>query len=398
MGNHHPIPTPETNGCVWLAGEASGDYIASLVIPEVARRMKNAPQYGVGGSRMAGAGFHAWYDVRELSVRGYVEVLSHLPRLVSLRSELVRRFAESNPQVFVGVDSPDFNLGVETQLRRRGIPTVHFVSPSIWAWRPERIETIRQAADHVLLVFPFEKAIYEKAGVSATYVGHPLANVIPMTPDTEGARKEFGIADGLPVITVMPGSRIDEVEGCAAAFFGAVEKVLHRCCSTGAHVLIPAATEEARAKIIFVASLYPRLAQRMIIRVGASHRMIEAADAVLVASGTASLECALYKKPMVVGYKMPRLTGIIMQKKGLVRCVSLPNILMGGHVVPEFLQYFCEADPISYALEDALTNEKRRAELVEQFSKLHEDLTADTPNLAADVILSMASRRASRAA
>lgn len=394
MGNHHPIPTPEKNGAVWLAGEASGDFIASLVLPEVARRMKGAPQYGVGGPRMVEAGFHAWHDIRELSVRGYVEVLSHLPRLMRLRSDLVRRFADSMPQVFVGVDAPDFNLGVEEQLRRRGIPTVHFVSPSIWAWRPERIHAIRRSADHVLLVFPFEEALYKRAGIPATYVGHPLANVIPKEPDTAGARCDFGIEDDKPVVTVMPGSRIDEVNGCGPAFFEAVDKVLHRLGDM--HVLIPAADEAARAKIIFTASRFARLAQTMKVEIGRSHRMIEAADAVLCASGTASLECALYKKPMVVGYKMPALTGLIMQRKALVHCVSLPNILMGEKVVPEFLQYFCEADPISYALEDAITNETRRKELEERFARLHEDLTADTPNLAANVILEMASRCASR--
>ncbi len=391
MGTHQPILTPEKNGAVWLAGESSGDFIASLVLPEVERRMKGAPQYGIGGPRMRAVGFHSWYDINELNVRGYVEVLSHLPHLIKLRSELARRFADSMPQVFVGVDSPDFNLTIEERLRRRGIPTVHFVSPAIWAWRPERIHAIRRAVDHMLLVFPFEEELYKRAGISATYVGHPLASVIPMTPDTKGARAEFGLAeDDLPVVTVMPGSRIDEVKGCAPAFFGAVEKLLHRLGDM--HVLIPAVDERARASIIFQAGQYARLAQRMIVRIGGSHRMIEAADAVLVASGTASLEAALYKKPMVVGYKMPALTGLIMQKKGLVHHVSLPNILMGENVVPEFLQYFCEADQISYALEDALTNESRRKMLEERFVKLHESLKADTANLAADVIMEMASR------
>lgn len=392
MGNHHLVPTPEKNGAIWLAGEASGDFIASLVIPEVARRMQGAPQYGVGGPRMVEAGFHAWHDIRELSVRGYVEVLSHLPRLVRLRSDLVRRFADSMPQVFVGVDAPDFNLGLEAKLRRKGVPVVHFVSPSIWAWRPERIQDVRRAVDHMLLVFPFEVDLYKRAGIPATYVGHPLANVIPMEPDTMGARREFKVDDGLPVVTLMPGSRIDEVKGCGPAFFDAVEKVLHRLGDM--HVLIPVADEKARADVIFHASLRPRLAKFMKIAVGKSHRMIEAADAVLVASGTAALECALYKKPMVVGYKMPALTGMIMQKKALIRHVSLPNILLGENVVPEFLQYFCEADPISYALEDAITNDVRRKELQERFSALHESLIADTPNLAADVIMEMTKRRA----
>ena len=389
MGIQSSIPTLERNGAIWLAGEASGDFIASLVIPEVAKRMDGAPQYGVGGDKMRAVGFRAWYDVRELSVRGYMEVLTHLPRLLSLRKDLITRFGDSMPQVFVGVDAPDFNLGVEEKLRRRGIPTVHFVSPSIWAWRPERIQNIRRAVDHMLLVFPFEEEIYRKAGIPATFVGHPLAGIIPMEPDTMGARQHFGLPDdGLPVITVMPGSRVDEVKGCGPVFFEAVERLLQR--QGDAHVLIPAIDEQARSNILCVASLYPRLAQAMQVVVGESHRTMEAADAVLVASGTAALECALFKKPMVVGYKMPAITGMIMQKKALIHCVSLPNILLGENVVPEFLQYFCEPDAISHALEDAINNEARRKMLVERFSAMHESLRADTANLAADVIVGMA--------
>ena len=389
MGIQSSIPTLERNGAIWLAGEASGDFIASLVIPEVAKRMDGAPQYGVGGDKMRAVGFRAWYDVRELSVRGYMEVLTHLPRLLSLRKDLITRFGDSMPQVFVGVDAPDFNLGVEEKLRRRGIPTVHFVSPSIWAWRPERIQNIRRAVDHMLLVFPFEDEIYRKAGIPATFVGHPLAGIIPMEPDTMGARQHFGLPDdGLPVITVMPGSRVDEVKGCGPVFFEAVERLLQR--QGDAHVLIPAIDEQARSNILCVASLYPRLAQAMQVVVGESHRTMEAADAVLVASGTAALECALFKKPMVVGYKMPAITGMIMQKKALIHCVSLPNILLGENVVPEFLQYFCEPDAISHALEDAINNEARRKMLVERFSAMHESLRADTANLAADVIVGMA--------
>ena len=391
MGIQSSIPTLERNGAIWLAGEASGDFIASLVIPEVAKRMDGAPQYGVGGDKMRAVGFRAWYDVRELSVRGYMEVLTHLPRLLSLRKDLITRFGDSMPQVFVGVDAPDFNLGVEEKLRRRGIPTVHFVSPSIWAWRPERLQNIRRAVDHMLLVFPFEEEIYRKAGIPATFVGHPLAGIIPMEPDTMGARQHFGLPDdGLPVITVMPGSRVDEVKGCGPVFFEAVERLLQR--QGDAHVLIPAIDEQARSNILCVASLYPRLAQAMQVVVGESHRTMEAADAVLVASGTAALECALFKKPMVVGYKMPAITGMIMQKKALIHCVSLPNILLGENVVPEFLQYFCEPDAISHALEDAINNEARRKMLVERFSAMHESLRADTANLAADVIVGMARR------
>lgn len=389
MGIDTLYPPTDREGAVWLAGEASGDFIASLILPEVARRMDGAPQYGVGGTRMRAAGLHAWHDAGELAVRGYVEVLAHLPRLLRLRAELVKQFTLSDPKVFVGVDAPDFNLSVEHRMRRHGTPVVHLVSPSIWAWRPERIQAIRRSVDHMLLVFPFEEAIYRKAGIPATFVGHPLAGIIPMEPDTLGARKRFDIPeDGLPVVTVMPGSRVDELKGCAPVFFAAVEKLIKRIGPM--HVLIPAIDESARERIIQVASQYPGMAAHLTVQTGVSHPMMEAADAVLVASGTAALECALYKKPMVVGYKMPALTGLMMQGKGLIDCVSLPNILLGEHVVPEMLQFFCEPDQVSHALENALTNEAKRRELVERFSALHESLRADTPNIAAEVITSVA--------
>lgn len=381
--------TIQRDGAVWLAGEASGDFIASLILPEVIRKMDGALQYGIGGPKMADAGFRAWHDISELNVRGYVEVLAHLPRLIRLRRSLEQRIVDSLPRVFVGVDAPDFNLGLEAKLRRHKVPVVHLVSPSIWAWRPERIQDIRRAVDHMLLVFPFEEEIYRKAGIPATFVGHPLAGIIPMKPDTEGARQYLGVeANGRPVVTVMPGSRPAEISGCGAIFFEAVERLIKR---TGpVTVLVPAMNEEAEKNLLQLAHGYPNVQSSLIVKVGESHKMIEAADAVLVASGTAALECALYKKPMVVGYKMPGLTGLLMEKKGLINCVSLPNILLKEKVVPEFLQFFCEPDPISWALSDALENDKRRAELVERFSALHESLTADTAALASDVITSIA--------
>ena len=376
--------TVQRDGAVWLAGEASGDLIASMVIPEVQRRMEGALQYGIGGPKMREVGFRCWHDINELSVRGYVEVLAHLPRLLKLRRSLGGRIADSLPRVFVGVDAPDFNLGLETELRRRQIPVVHLVSPSIWAWRPERIQTIRRAVDHMLLVFPFEEEIYRKAGIPATFVGHPLASMIPEEPDTVGARTALNVPLNDRVLTVMPGSRASELSGCAPIFFDAVERLMKR--SGPVSVIVPAIDDQAKASLEQLANQYPRLAERLTVVVGQSHRAIEASDVVLVASGTAALECALYKKPMVVGYKMPGFTGLLMEKKGLIDYVSLPNILARERLVPEFLQYFCEPDAISWSIEDALTNDKRRAYLVERFQAMHASLRADTANLAADVI------------
>ena len=242
---------------------------------------------------------------------------------------------------------------------------------------------------NMLLVFPFEKEIYRRADIPATFVGHPLAGIIPDTPDVEGARAQFGLTGTTrPVLCVMPGSRNAELEGCGAIFLDAVNRLVKRIGEV--EILVPLLNEEAVGKFTMMLKSYPQLEHLVRTGIGTSHRMIEAADAVLVASGTAALECALYKKPMVVGYKMPGLTGLLMEKKGLIDCVSLPNILLGEKVVPEFLQFFCEPDQISWALQDALLDEANRARLFERFSALHASLKADTANLAADVIMSLA--------
>ena len=289
-----------SSGVAWLAGEASGDFLASLVLPELERRMGGALQFGIGGEKMLEAGLFPWYTSDRLSVMGYVEVLKKLPSLLWLRSRMISRIKTLHPRAFIGVDAPDFNLGIETALRREGIPTVHFVSPSIWAWRPERIEKIRRAADHVLLIFPFEKTIYDQAGIPATYVGHPLAGIIPMKPDPAAARAELGLdTKGEPLFAVLPGSRVSEVSGCAPIFFQACERLLERL-GAGCFV-IPAVDDARRAQIENAVKKYPRIAERTTVITGKSHRVLEASDAVMTASGTAALEAAHYKKPMLVG-------------------------------------------------------------------------------------------------
>ncbi len=315
----------------WLAGEASGDFLASLVLPEVASRFPEFASCGVGGEKMVAAGLNLWESSETLSVRGYVEVIRKVPAILAMRSRLISRLKKDPPELFIGVDAPDFNLAIEEKLRSRGIPTIHMVSPSIWAWRPERIEKVRRAADHVLLIFPFEKAIYEKAGIPATYIG---------------------------LVTLL---------GKSVRF------------------AIPAMSEEAKSKILHVASNYPKFAENLLVTVGLSHTVLEASDVVLAASGTATLEAALFKKPIVVGYKMPSLTAWIMRNKGLLPYVSLPNILCGEMVVPEFLQYYCAPEPIAYRLLDEL-EPRRRAELAARFTQLHSSLLRPTAQLASDAI------------
>lgn len=381
-------PLTYADGAAWLAGEASGDFLASLVLPEVAKRMDGAPQFGVGGEKMLAAGLEGWYPANRLSVRGYVEVLKKLPGILMLRRAMLKRVSDIRPRVFVGVDAPDFNLGVEAKLKAAGIRTVHFVSPSIWAWRPERIHKIRAAVDHMLLVFPFEEEIYKRENVPATYIGHPLAGVIPMVPDTEGARRKLGIeTNGEPVFAVLPGSRKDEIFGCGPVFFEACERVIERIGA--GHFVVPAIDAQAREWIASVATRNRRLSERLTVVTGQSHAVLESADAVLVASGTAALEAALYKKPLVVGYAMPALSALIMKDKGLIPYVSLPNILAGRAIVPEFLHYYCTADAMACSLIDQLKDSRRKT-LEDIFTGMHESLLRPTADLAAEAIMQTA--------
>lgn len=376
-----------SSGAAWLAGEASGDYLASLVLPALEKAMGGALQFGIGGEKMQQAGLFPWYSSEMLAVRGYVEVLKKLPSLLWLRNRMISRLKTLHPRVFIGVDAPDFNLSIEMALRREGIPVVHFVSPSIWAWRPERIETIKKAVDHMLLVFPFEEEIYKKAGIPATYIGHPLAGIIPMKPDSAAARAELGLdPKGEPLFAVLPGSRVDEVTGCAPIFFQACVCILKRL--KAGFFVIPAVDDVRRAQIEKVVGQYPELKDRVTVITGKSHRVLESSDAVMVASGTAALEAALYKKPMVVGYIMPGLTAMLMKKKGLIPYVSLPNILSGRIVVPEFLQYYCTPDAIAARLIDEMKPERSK-ELNTLFTAMHESLLRPTASLAVKAILSV---------
>lgn len=370
-----------------LAGEASGDLLAAQVLPELQRRSPADELVGIGGDRMIAAGLVPWHHASILAVRGYVEVLRHLPRLFALRRALAQRLIAQPPRAFVGVDAPDFNLGLEARLKAAGIPTVHFVSPSIWAWRPERIELVRRAVDHMLLIFPFEQAIYDAAGIRATYIGHPLAQVIPQVPDPAAARARLGLPGSGPLVAILPGSRADEVRWCGPAFFAAAARML--ATDPTLRFVVPAADLARRAQIEALLAAEPRLVAATTLTQGRSHDALEAADAVLVASGTATLEAALYKKPMVISYLMPRLSAWIMRRKGLIPWVGLPNILAREFLVPELLQEAATPEAIARAMLDAL-EPARRELLVERFTAMHESLTRDTPALAAAAILATA--------
>ncbi|WER47390.1 lipid-A-disaccharide synthase [Cupriavidus sp. WKF15] len=373
-----------------VAGEASGDLLASLMLGGLKARLGDTVSYaGIGGKRMMSEGFVSHWPMETLSVNGYVEVLGSLREILATRRAVRDSLLANPPLCFIGVDAPDFNFGLEVPLRRAGIPVVHFVSPSIWAWRGGRIRTIARAVDHILCLFPFEPEIYAKAGIPATYVGHPLADVIPMVPDIAGARAALGLPGGHRVVAVLPGSRQSEVRNLGATFFAAMAR-MQRMDPNLAFVL-PAASAPLRAIVESLHQQYPEL--RLTIVDGNSHLAMEAADVVLLASGTATLEAALYKKPMVISYKVPWLTAQIMKRQGYLPYVGLPNILSGRFVVPELLQD--DATPEALARETLLqlNDQGNISFLYEHFTRMHETLKCNTAQIAADVVIDLVRAR-----
>jgi lipid-A-disaccharide synthase len=369
-----------------VAGEASGDLIAGLVLEPLRRLVPGLAAYGVGGPRMTANGFRADWPIDSLSVMGYVEVLKHLPKIIGIRRELKRRLVADPPAAFVGVDAPDFNLGLEEALRERwrgtGRPVIHLVGPSIWAWRGERIHQIRRAVDHILVLFPFEPEIYRKAGIAATYVGHPLADLIPLDADRASARVALGLAGDSRVIALMPGSRLPEIDQLAATFVDAAALVLTK--HPDVRFVAPMANARTRAR--FEAIARSRADLPLTVVDGQSHAALAAADAVLVASGTATLEAALFKRPMVIAYRVAPLTGFLMRRRGTVPWVGLPNILARGFVVPEFLQEAAQPAAIAEALAFQLCDAPNRQRLEERFTTMHHALRRNTGETAAAVI------------
>jgi len=374
----------------FVAGEASGDLLAAPVITALRDRLPDVQCAGIAGDRMIEAGASAWWHVRELSVRGYAEVLRELPRLLQLRSALRERLLAERPAAVVGVDSPDFNLRLEMQLRAAGVPTVHYVSPSIWAWRPKRIEKVRRAAERVLLVFPFEQKIYDEAGIAATYVGHPLASIIPSRADAAAARVRLGLARDEPVVALLPGSRRAEVQFIGPAFVEAALLMLRR--EPRLRFVLPVAEPRLREFLRPALASAGAAAGRISLVDGRSHDCLEAADGVLVASGTATLETALFGKPMVIAYRMPAASYWIMRQMGTVTFVGLPNILAGEALVPELIQGEATPQRLADELLAMLDDRPRCEQLRERFAAMHESLRRDTPRLAAEAIMATMKR------
>jgi lipid-A-disaccharide synthase len=376
-----------------VAGEPSGDLLAASLLGGLNERLPAGTRFnGIGGPRMTAAGFDAHWPMDKLTVRGYVEALKHIPEILGIRNELKRQLLAEPPSVFIGVDAPDFNFGLEHALRDAGIPTVHFVCPSIWAWRGGRIKKIVKAVDHMLCVFPFEPALMEKAGIASTYVGHPLADEIPLVPDVEGARRELGLPEGGPIIAVLPGSRRSEIALIGPTFFDAMELMQRR--EPGVRFVMAAATAALRELLQPLVATHPNLA--LTITEGKAQVAMTAADAILVKSGTVTLEAALLKKPMVISYKVPWLTGQIMQRQGYLPYVGLPNILAGRFVVPEILQHFATPEALADATLKQLNDDANRATLTEIFTEMHHALRQNTAQRAAEAVAQVLETRRPR--
>ncbi len=369
-----------------VAGETSGDLLAGLLLDGFKARWPALTSNGIGGSQMASRGFNAWWPSEKLAVRGYVEVLRHYREIVGIREQLKQRLLDQRPDLFLGIDAPDFNLDLEAALKVQGIKTVHFVSPSIWAWRADRVEKIRRSVDHVLCIFPFEPALLAAHGIAATYVGHPLANVIPLQPDRAAARRKLGLQDEDTVVAVLPGSRKSEIEYLAQRFFKAA--ALIQRAQPAIKFIVPAipALKHMIERHADLAGMKPHL---QIIE-GQSHSALAACDVTLIASGTATLEAALFKRPMVIAYNMNWLSWQIMRRKKLQPWVGLPNILCREFVVPELLQDAATPEALAVGVlkwVDAKSSAPDKIAAVEQrFTALHAELQRDTSKLATDAI------------
>jgi len=374
-----------------IAGEDSGDQLGADLIAALRRRYPQARFVGIGGARMQAVGFESWYDIKELSLFGFVEVVSHLPRLLRLRKELVARLVMAKPAVVIGIDAPDFNLGVEKRLREAGLRTVHYVSPSVWAWREKRAEKIGRSADRVLCLFPMEPPIYARHGVDARFVGHPLADRFAMVSDRAGARDFLQLPHNVPVLAVLPGSRASEIERLGRSFIEAARKVA--VALPGLRVIVPAANERVHATL--KAMLGDANGDDAPLLLGGhAHEAMLAADVVLLASGTAALEAMLAKRPMVVGYRVSPVSYRIARMLNMLKTdvYSLPNILaraagMGDKVVlvPELMQDDFTPDKLAEATLSLFQDSERRGAIVTAFEQLHRALRGDLEGQAGDM-------------
>lgn len=366
-----------------VAGETSGDLLGAHLVEALKARRPDLRFTGIAGPRMIASGVAAMFPMEKLAVRGYVEVLRHYLEIVSIRRQLTRHFLRQPPAVFIGIDAPDFNLDLELALKQAGIPAIHYVGPSIWAWRGERIHKIKQAVDRVLTLFPFEEDIYVKAGVPVSYVGHPLADMLHDYPSQATTRARLNLPPDGPIVALLPGSRVSELQNMARLFVESASDILAAVPSV--KFVVPLVNQGMRA-------LFEREAARIgnmdfLILDGRSHDAIAASDVVLVASGTATLETALLQRPMVITYRMPRMSWWMMNSRRYQPYVGLPNILAGEFVVPEFLQDNATPRNLATAVVDLLNDAPRRERIRWRFAGMLADLRQNTAQKAADAVM-----------
>ena len=367
------------------AGEASGDLLGAHLIEAIRARCPEARFTGIGGARMAKLGFESLYDQEKLAVRGFAEVVKRLPEILKIRKGLTADMLRLRPDVFVGIDAPDFNLAVEGRLKAAGIATVHYVSPSVWAWRRERVNSIVKQANRVLCLFPMEPQLYRDAGGRAEFVGHPMAQTLPLQADRAAARAKMKLDPQTPVFALLPGSRVSEIDYMAPVFFQTAGLVLQRL--PAARFLLPVATHATRVRLLEI--LAKDEYKRLPVQLMTTHTDLActAADAVLVTSGTATLEVALCKRPMVISYKISPLTYAYVKRKIKVPHVGLPNILLGREAVPELLQSKAKPALLADALIKWYESPEAVAALENDFRELHLALKQDTAALAAQNVL-----------
>lgn len=370
-----------------VAGETSGDILGAGLIRALKAKHPDARFVGVAGPRMLAEGCESWYDMEELAVMGIVEVLERLPRLLKIRRDLTRRFTELKPDVFVGIDAPDFNITLEGRLKQSGIRTIHYVSPSVWAWRQKRVFKIGRATDLVLAFLPFEKAFYDRFDVPCRFIGHTMADAMPLQPDKAAARRELGIAEEALCLALLPGSRSAEVEMLSADFLKTAQRLREKWPQL--EIVVPLVNAKRREQFEQIkAATAPELPVHLLD--GKGREAMIASDAALLASGTAALECMLAKCPMVVGYRMKPFTFWLAQRLVKTQYVSLPNLLAGRELVPELLQDECQPDRLAAALEPLLAQGATRERLLATFTELHQQIRWNADEQAAQAVLELA--------
>ena len=373
-----------------VAGEVSGDLLAAQLIGALKGRGRQMLFAGIGGPRMSAQGFESQFPMEKLSVRGYAEALRHYREIMGIRRRLAKALLAERPDLFIGVDSSDFNLGLERRLKEGGIPTVHYVSPSVWAWRRWRMRSIARAVSRILVMLPFEAPLYEKAGIPVTYVGHPLADVIPLKPNRQEARAQLRLPPGKLIVALLPGSRRSELHYMASAFVLAAHRLRQEVHDV--HFVCPMVTRDTRDMFERAVHQHQRTDLPLTLLFGHSHEALAAADLALVASGTATLETALSKTPMVIAYRQSPITWALMRPMLYLPYVGMPNILAGEPLVPELLQDQATPGALAAALLDLLRDSAAQRRQVERFGELHELLRRNAAEKAADAVLEVLDR------